>query len=90
MCNGRCFQLCSQARTSKRRCYAYSARSSSDPQVNDRDVGDPEIPGDLGVYVSSEGNAQADARRDTIAQQMWDDYIVYIEQNPGAVVNDLI
>ena len=39
----------------------------------------PEEPGELGGYVSEAKKNRADARRDRIAQEMWRDYVAYLE-----------
>jgi mannose-6-phosphate isomerase class I len=36
-------------------------------------------PDELGTYVSHEEKEQADAHHDAIAQEMWNDYVEYIE-----------
>jgi hypothetical protein len=43
-------------------------------------------PEELGMYISDEEKARASARRDRIAKQMWDDYLVELESR-GQVPN---
>ncbi|KZV70862.1 hypothetical protein PENSPDRAFT_578709, partial [Peniophora sp. CONT] len=65
------------------------ARAFPDPHLDAHD-GETDVAGDLALHVSNEEKERADARRDTIATEMWDDYLEYIQQNPGATMDDLI